>query len=248
MSEGIEGSVGTADASSSQPAVNQTETSSPASERTFKQSEVDSIVKRVKNEAVDTYRRMQDTQPQYVEQKYGSASLSEPYQPQNRTSLDEGSYRKIAAEEAQRLRDQWVNEAQTKSQEEMAQRTVSNFWQKVNVGKEKYQDWDSVTGDIQYARFPNVVQLMADYVDNAQDVMYELGKDRFKMEILESLAQRSPQDAIKQAKSLSQSIKDNESVSKIRTPNEPLSQLKPSNAGMDNGVMTVTDFRKKYKV
>lgn len=243
MPEGMESSTGSADStSSSQPVVNQTETSSQTGERTFKQSEVDNIVKRVKNEAVDTYRRLQNEQPQYVEQKYSSTPQ------ENRMTFDDTRYRKIAAEEAQRLRDEWVNEAQTKSQEEMAQRTVSNFWQKVNVGKEKYQDWDNVTGDIQYARFPNVVQLMAEYVDNAQDVMYELGKDRLKMETLESLALRSPQDAIIHAKRLSQSIKDNESASKTRMPNEPLSQLKPSNAGMDDGVMTVSDYRKKYKV
>lgn len=242
--------------SSSQPASQGTTTApqvqsapSQPEERTFRQSEVNDIVKRAKQDAVETHRRLQQEQPGYLQQKYGDTGLGQS-QPatQQQGSPSEDNYRRIAAEEAQRLRDQWVKEAQVKSQEEMAQRTVQNFWQKVNAGKEKYQDFDKVTGDVQYARFPNVVQLLADYVDNAHDVMYELGKDRIKMANLEALALMSPQDAIVHAQRLSQSIKDNEAAGKMRVPNEPLSQLRPSNTGTDNGVLSVKDFRKKYRV
>lgn len=256
MTEMVTGMSQSSDTSSSQPV------SSPApaqstqgqSERTFRQDEVSDIVKRAKQDAVDSYRRLQSEQPQYWQQKYGDSGQPQGQQtqpanvPGQQNTFGEENYRKIAAEEAQRLRDEWVKEAQTKSQEEMAQRTVQNFWNKVAAGKEKYQDFDQVTGDIQYARFPNVVQLLADYVDNSHDVLYELGKDRIKMANLESLALMSPQDAVIQAKRLSQSIKDNESAGKQRIPNEPLSQLRPSNAGTDNGVMSVRDYRNKYKV
>lgn len=248
MSQGQDGS--SSSAGGSQP-VSQQSASAPASqhsERTFRQDEVTDIVKRAKADAVDTYRRMEREQPQYLQQKYGDAGQHQPQPGQSAQTPSDDHYRKIAAEEAQRLRDQWVKEAQTKSQEEMAQRTVQNFWNKVTPGREKYQDFDQVTGDIQYARFPNVVQLLADYVDNSHDVLYELGKDRIKMANLESLALMSPQDAVIQAKRLSQSIKDNEAAGKQRVPNEPLSQMRPSNAGTDNGVMSVKDFRKKYKV
>lgn len=243
-------------APSSQPAVNapaseSVQVSQPA-ERTFKQADVNDIVKRAKQDAIDTYRRMEKERPDYVQQKYGDSGFSmnqtQPVNQPQQSMPNESDYRKIAAEEAQRLRDQWVKDAQAKSQEEMAQRTVQNFWQKVNAGKEKYQDFEKVTGDVQYARFPNVVQLLADYVDNAHDVMYELGKDRIKMANLEALALMSPQDAIVHAQRLSESIKDNESAGKARIPNEPLSQMRPSNTGTDTGVMSVKDFRKKHKV
>lgn len=218
-------------------------------ERTFRQSEVNDIVKRAKLGAVDDYKRLQSDQPAYFQQKYGNGNDERAPSPQQSTvNASESDIRRMAAEEAQRLRDNWVQEAQTKSQSEAAQRTVQNFWNKVNPGREKYQDFEKVTSDIELSRFPNVVQLLGDYIDNSDDMLYELGKDRSKLATLEQLAQMSPRDAIVQAQRLSQSLKDNASASKVRVPNEPLSQMRPSNAGTDNGAMSVKDYRAKYRV
>lgn len=226
-------------------------TSAPESreERTFRQSEVTDIVKRERSEAIDRYQRLQREQPEYAAQKYGYAASQPSTQLPNSASgqFDEGQYRKIAAEEAQRLRDQWISDANTKHQEEAAQKTVQNFYAKVQQGREKYQDFDKVTGQIEFAAFPNVVQLLADHLDNSADVMYELGKDLTKMEVLESMAMRSPKAAIMQAQRLAESLKANEQAANIKMPREPLGQLRPSNTGMDHGVMSVGDFRKKYK-
>ena len=216
-------------------------------ERVFKQSEVNDIVKRAKHGAVEDYRRLQSEQPQYAQQKYGEAA---PHQPQNTppaVNTHESEIRRLAAEEAQRLRDQWVQDAQTRSQTENAQKIVQDFWNKISPGKEKYQDFDKVTGDIEYAKFPSVVQLLAQYVDNSHDVLYELGKNRINLSQLELLAERSPKDAIVHAQRLSQSLKDNEAAGKMRLPNEPLSQMRPSSSGTDNGVLGFKDLKKKYK-
>ena len=230
----------------SQPVTsNESQDSSTPSERVFKQSDVDNIVKRVKHDAVESYKRMQQTQPEYAQQKFGEA-LGPQHQTQH--GLTQDDVRRMAAEESQRLRDQWISEANQKSQEENAQRTVQEFFNKINTGREKYSDFDNVTGDIKLARFPNVVQLLAQYVDNSDSVLYELGKDRIKLANLEWLAERSPEDAIVQAQRLANSIKENEQATKTRLPNEPLNQLRPSNTGTDNGVMSVADYRRKYKV
>lgn len=233
---------------SSAPTQAQTVPVSAPEERSFRQSEVNDIVKRAKHGAVEDYRRLQSEQPNYAQQKYGETSA--PSQPNaNPTHVSsESDVKRIAAEEVQRLRDQWTQEARTKAETDYAKKTVDNFWNKISPGKEKYQDFDQVTGDIEFARFPNVVQLLADHVDNAHDMLYELGKDRIKMANLEQLAHMSPRDAIKQAQRLSQSLKDNDSAGKVRTPNEPLNQLRPSNTGTDNGVMSVKDYRARYKV
>lgn len=250
MTEAAQGLSQSQDTSSS---VNPVSTSAPSAqhaqhaenERTFRQSEVTDIVKRERNEAVERYQRLQREQPDYAAQKYG-----QPVQaPAQNGQFDEGNYRRIAAEEAQRLRDQWVQDAQQKYEQDAAQNTVKTFWNKVNTGKEKYQDFDKVTGDIEFQAFPNVVQLLANYVDNSGDVLYALGQDLSKLELLESMAYRSPQSAIKQVQRLAKSLVDNEAAAKIRTPNEPLSQLRPSNTGMgDSGALSVSDYRKKYKV
>lgn len=211
-------------------------------ERVFKQSEVNDIVKKAKYGAVEDYKRISSEQPQYIEQKYG--------QPQQPTSqyMPENDIRRMAAEEAKKHFEAVKQEAYQKSQDENAQRTVNNFYSKIAPGREKYQDFDAVTGDIEFGRFPNVVQLLAEHLDNSGDVLYELGKDRIKMANLESLAERSPRDAIVQAHRLAKSITDNAEAQNVRIPNKPLSQMRPSNIGTDTGAMSVSDYRKKYRV
>lgn len=219
--------------------------SSPAQpeERTFKQSEVNDIVKRAKYGAVEDFKRLQSEQPQYAREKYLEDRPSQ-VQPQ----VSEENIRKMASEEAERLRDQWVQDARSKAEQESAQRIVQDFVKKISPGKEKYQDFEKVTGDIEYGRFGMVVQLLAQYVDNSHDVLYELGKDRFKLVQLEQLAHMSPKDAIVQVQRLAKSIKDNEGTSNIKMPNEPLDQMQPSTHGTDNKVLSVTDYKKKYRM
>ena len=145
------------------------------------------------------------------------------------------------------MRDEWVSEAKNKSEAEYAKKTVDTFWNKVQPGKEKYTDFDEVTSGIEYARFPNVVQLLAEYVDNADDVLYDLGKNRIKMANLESLSYMSPKDAIVEAQRLSKSLKENAEATRTKLPNDPLSKMRPANTGTDTGAMSVKDFRSKYK-
>jgi hypothetical protein len=217
---------------------------STPTERTFRQSEVNDLIKRVKHEESQKHQRLQSEQPQYAEQKYGR----EPSYDSQQRSMPESDIRRMAAEEAQRLRDQWVNDAQSKSEQDNANRIVKNFWDKISAGKDKYDDFEKVTGDIEYSRFPNVVQLLADHLDNSADVLYELGKDRLKMAQLEQLSYMSPKDAIVQAKRLADSIKDNEAASRIKTPNSPLSQQRPSNVGTESGgVLSMRELKAKYK-
>ena len=241
----------------SSPGVTSSATSTPApastpapvqtsDERNFKQSEVNEIVKKAKYGAVEDFKRLHAEQPNYAQQKYGQPT--DYQQPTNTNAgFSEDNLRRIASDEIQRSRNQWMQESQAKSEADAAQRIVQNFWNKISPGKEKYQDFEKVTGDIEYARFPNVVQLLADHVDNSHDILYELGKDRIKMSQLEQLAVMSPRDAISHAQKLSQSLKDNEAARNLRTPNEPLSQMRPSNTGTDTGVLGVKDLRRKYK-
>lgn len=246
MSQGQDTTSLTGNVTSSAPTVSQ-DTAAPKEERSFKQSEVNALVGREKARAIEEYRRQANTQPEYIREKYGEPPLQTAQHTQS-PNISTDEVRRLASEEAQRLRDEWVQEAKTRSETEYAKRIVQNFWDKTTPGKEKYQDFDSVTGDIEFAKFPNVVQILGEHLDNADDVLYEMGKDRGKLALLESLAERSPKDAIKQAQRLAQSIKDNNEASKSREAREPLSQMRPSNTGTDNSVMGVSDYRRKWKV
>ena len=238
------GLASTADTSVSTPSTHE----SAANERSFRQSEVNDIVKRAKNDAIETYRRQMATQPEYVQSKYGDLPNNQQNQqsyPQSTSGEDH--IRKIVAEETQRQREAWEQQTRQKTEAEQAQNIVNKFWNKISPGKEKYQDFEKVTGDIEYGRFPNTVQILAEHVENSADVLYELGKDRFKMAQLESLSYMSPRDAILQAQRLAQSIKDNETAAKVRLPNEPLSQMRPSINGTDSGQLSIKDLRMKYR-
>lgn len=220
----------------------------PAEERVFTQSDVNRIVGKVKREADE--RRVQPEQHQ-AQQQHGDVAQRQQTPAHAASAVpDENVYRKIAAEEAQRLRNEWVQDARTKSEAEYAQRIVQNFTSKLTAGKEKYEDFDRVTAGIQFDRYPNVVHILSAEIDNAADVLYHLSKDEGKMAQLERDAEdpRFQHIALTNARKLSQSLKDNEGAAKVRVPNEPLSQMRPSNTGTDNGVMSVKDYRQKYRV
>jgi hypothetical protein len=211
------------------------------SERTFRQSEVNDLVKRVKHDAVEDYRRLQSKQPEYAEQKYGQ-------QQQSQQHLSESEIKRLASEEIQKQRDAWQAETQSKYEQDNAARIVKNFWDKVASGKDKYDDYEQVTGSIKLARFPNVVQLLSEHIDNADEVLYELGRNRGKLAQLEQLSLMSPEDAIEDAKRLAGSIKANESSRNIRKPNAPLSQQRPSTVGTDAGnTLSIRDLKAKYR-
>jgi hypothetical protein len=235
--------------SESAPVQSEAQESAPQSatqERQFKQNEVNEIVKRAKNEAVETYKRVSTQQPAYAEQKYGSPYIQAGQTPTPGT-INENEVRRLASEEFSSMRDKYLAEAKSQAETQSAQRIVQTFHDKIAAGKDKYADFDQVTGSIALDKFPNVVQLLAEHVDNSGDMLYEFGKNRLKLAQLEQLSYMSPQDAIAEAKRLSQSIRDNESASKTRNPNQPLSQLRPSNTGTDVGELSVSAYRKKYK-
>lgn len=219
-------------------------------ERTFKQSEVNDLVGRVKHEAVERYKRSQEVdrnryeEPGYREQQ--ESARTAPTQPQRPMDTDE--IRRMAAEEFQRFMEKNQQEAFRRTQEQEAERIAAEFFTKFDAGKKKYDDFDKVTSDLDLQAIPNVVRL-ANMVDNTADVMYELAKNPAKIANLQQLISISPKMAFSEMKRLAESIKTNEEAAEYRAPNAPLSQMRPSNTGTDNrGALTVSDYRKKYKV
>lgn len=216
------------------------ETAQQAQERLFKQSELNEIVGRAKHDAVESFKRQQQTQ--YAQQ------APQSNQAQSSKSLSEDDVKRLTSEELSRQRDQWTREAQEKADADIAQRIVNSYKEKIAPGKEKYEDFEAVTNNVDMRYYPNVVQLLAEYVDNSHDVIYELAKNRTKLYQLESTCAHNPQDAIYEIKRLSDSIKANESSSQMKHANSPLSQQRPSNTGTDSGgTLSMKDLKRKYK-
>lgn len=215
------------------------DTASTPPERMFTQSEVNELAGKIRSEA-KKQQPLNQGQAYNQQAQYSSQNTGSP--------LNESEFRRIAAEEFARHREEAMADMRSKQETEYAQRIVDSFWNKVSTGKEKYDDFDKVTGAIDLQSFPNSVQILAEHLDNSDEVLYELGKNAFKLEQLESLAARSPKMAIAEAKRLAESIKANQSAGTYRQPNTPLSQQRPSNVGTDSGeALSMAELKRKYR-
>ncbi len=209
-------------------------------ERNLTQSEVNEIVQKVKRDE----RRKSEQEIANLKAQQAQAPVQTQV-PLENLSPDE-RVRQIVAEETKQQRETWEAQKAQDMQNEQAQGIVDKFYSKISAGKGKYQDFDTVTGDIELNQFTNTVQLLAEHVENAADVLYEFGKDRLKMSQLEVLAMQSPSSAIVQIQRLAKSIKDNEAAAGVKVPGEPISQLKHSGATASSGVLTMRELRAKY--
>ena len=234
-------------------------------ERTFRQSEVNELVGRAKSEAVERYKRetsvqSHQSQPQYQmnannNQQYANYNNQQPayngYNPQNigymqnmqnhaPQGFGENDFRKLAAEEAQRLMNENVQQQQRMMHEAEAQRIASEFYSKVNAGKTKYQDYDQKMSAINLGAIANHVEL-ANRFDNTADIMYELASNPTEIALLKQLIDIDMQSgnstnlAQVQMKKISDALKNNESAASYKAPQQPLSQLKPSDSGTGAG-------------
>jgi hypothetical protein len=234
-------------------------------ERTFTQSEVNDLVGRAKNEAVERHRRetamsshqtYQQPQSHQPNPQGGyQAPQQQPQQPQYQ-GMSEQEFRRIAAEEANRSRSEQNEEARRQSEEHHAQRIANEFFTKVSAGDGGVQAFDTLVADagVDLRTIPYHVQL-ANMCENTREVMVELLKSPSKIGQLQGLididlrAGRQPRLALAEMKKLSESIKTNGEATNFKAPNEPLSQMRPSNAGTGKqGALSVSDYRKKYIV
>lgn len=216
-------------------------------EKLLPQSQVSELIKNAKHQAVEQYKKLYSEQPEYAQQKYGDPV---PAFAQKQPTIDETHYRKIAAEEAQRMRDAIFNEAQQRQQQEYAQNLVQKFVQKIEPAKSLYEDFDKVTGDLNLQPFPHVVQILAENIDNAGDLLYELSKDRLKLQQLEGLAERSRNDAIVQAQRLAHAMKERREAtqSASKSPKEPLSKMLPQVNGSVSNTMDWKELSRQWRV
>lgn len=150
--------------------------------------------------------------------------------------------RRMIAEQAPQLLQDHVQQLQTKQ-------TVDSFVSKMQAAEARHPGLEAKLNDLDYSTLAPIVQ-MANDMENTADIMKELLDNPMKMGNLVSLMYTQPKLAAKAMHDLSNSIKQNEAAiaENQTTAKEPLSQIKTSNnAGMDNGSMSVTDFRKLFR-
>lgn len=213
-------------------------------EKLLPQSQVNDIVGNAKREAAQ--RAVENYKAQLARESEDSYSQNQ--HPSNDYRLNPEEVRKYAEEEVKKHFSQIQEDMHRRSNEELAQRIVKDFSEKIASGPEKYQDFSQVTSDVNMGDYTGVVQLLATHVDNADDVLYHLAQNRLKLGNLEDSFNRRPNEAIFEIKRLSKSLKENQQASQMRTANSPLSQQRPSQFGTDSGrVLSMRDLKAKYK-
>ncbi|WP_339050784.1 hypothetical protein [Rickettsiella endosymbiont of Xylota segnis] len=135
-----------------------------------------------------------------------------------------------------------ANHTVQQANEWQAQQIAQQFLGKLTAAKDKYPDFEETIANLEVHKFPEVVQLANNY-DNTADIMYELGKNPSKAVILKQLAQLNPKMGALEIQRLSDSIKQNQAAKQGPIAHPPLSQLSPSLTKIDNGPVTVSDYR-----
>lgn len=223
--------------------MNQTQVEAPQvqiAEKMLPQSQVNEIVGNARREAAE--RAVEAYKRQNVQ------AVQQTQEQPNYRNVSEEDIKRLTGDEIKRHFTQIEQDAQERANTEAANRIVGMFRDKIVAGKDKFQDFESVTGNVAMQYYPNVVQLLAEHVDNTADVLYHLAKNRDKLYRLESLSGHNSTDAVYEIKRLSESIKANDEDAQSKYPNAPLSQQRPSNSGTDSGgTLSMVDLKRKYR-
>lgn len=126
--------------------------------------------------------------------------------------------------------------------------TINSFVSKMQAAEQKYPGLEAKLNELDYSSMAPLVH-MANDMENTGEIMKELVDNPMKLANMMALSQMQPGMAKRQMAELSNSIKTNqEALAQEKSAQDPMAQLKPSSsAGMDNGAMSVTDFRKMFR-
>lgn len=201
-------------------------------EKMLPQSEVNDLAGKIRAEAYEKGRQ------QAMQAQMQAAPAQENFAAQQvaQGSMSEDQVKAM-------IQEQTLEFQQKQAQRMMAEKIVGEFSTKMQGGAEKYEDFEATVKELDLRTIPEIVQL-ANSVSNTDDVMYDLGKNPYKIANLKVLAQTSPHLARAEMNRLSQSIVSNgKAKDQVAGVKEPLSQMKPSTGTVDTGEMSVSDFR-----
>ena len=213
------------------PEVNN-QSSAPASEKTFTQTETQAIVAKEARKAAEKARAE-------AKAHYESQTPKHSSTPQNIGGIPQMTQ--------EQFQEQVLVAAHNIARITEAKRIETDWLSTMNSAKQADPEFAQVYDELNIERHPDFIIALSG-MDNKVAVVKELGENPSKFANILMLAQGgSLQLARKELERVSASIKANESAQKQPRVPAPLSELKPSNIGSDNGDMTVNDFRQIFR-
>lgn len=223
------------EANNSSPPVVSDSTPVEKPQRTFTQEQLNEIVGREKAALKERMLRNMSTSNDASE--FSSSQSSAP-----------PDMKRMMRETIQEEQQNWANQIQQQQQEEQAKKIAYEFYNKINVAKQDHPELPTQLEEVGIQYFPNLVGTI-NGLDNTVDVLSNLIQDPAKMYQLEKMISENSNLGLRAIKQYADAIKQNKTASTAPRANEPLSQLQPSTQGMNSkGALTVSDYRRKYKV
>jgi len=213
---------------------------------------VSKIVERERLKAYEKGKReaLMELQQQQapMQQEQASVPQSAPM-PQGGQSL--GGMQQLSPADIERMISEQAPQAlQAHVQRLQQDKMVNDFVTKMQEAEQRYPGLEAELNNLNYEdpRMHKFIAL-ANQSENTGDIMKEVLDNPTKLESLLNMAHNQPHLAMKALSSLSDSIKTNQqALAEEAQARNPLSQLKPSqNVSMDNGAMSVNDFRKMFR-
>jgi len=210
----------------------------PVSEETYSKSHVTDLVKREKDAA---YRKAErEFQAQLEQMKTG--------QTQTMGGMQQANPEEISQQVMQML-EQKFNQSQEESRKAEYTDFVNNqartYLEKMDKGSGLADDFKEMTAKFKPDKFKEVF-FMANSYENTPHIIYELGKNPYKLAQIQTMMERDPDLAKEMMDSLSKSIVSNEQAKENNKSAEaPLSRPKPSlGTGVSSGEMNLADLKK----
>jgi hypothetical protein len=217
-------------------------------EETLTKDIVSKIVTRERRKAFEKGKREALMELQAQQQQQSEAQQPEQMQaPQQAQSL--GGIQQMSPADIERMiAEQLPRHLQEQATNMQHRQIVDSFVSKMEAAEQKYPGIQERLNDLDFASMAPLIQ-MANNMENTGDIMHELMENPMKMGNLLTLMYTQPKLAEREMHSLSGSIKQNESAkAQEAQAQDPMSQLRPSpNAGLDNGNLSVSDFRKMFR-
>lgn len=205
-------------------------------EKTFTQEDVNRLIGREKEQAALRARR--EMEEAYAKQLEATSVAQK--------QRNEEVPRQVDADAIyQQVQERFNQEMERKQLEAEMSNVAQSYLSKMAQGRERYEDFESITQNFDPQSFPQLVYLVAG-LDNAADVVYELAKNPSKLVTVNSLAKEAPKLAHSELVKLSTSIKTNQQAqaeANSQQANAPLDRLQPSRVSGSNGKMTISDLR-----
>ena len=202
-------------------------------QKMLSQDEVNRIVVREKSRAAESARRE-------LEEKHQKELA------QRSSERNAETTREVDADEIyQQVQDRFNKEMQEQQLKQQMTQVANSYLQKIEKGRNAYQDFDEITKEFDPSSFPQLTFLLSE-VDNAGDVLYDLSKNPTKLAGIDRIAEKNVNHARSIISKLSKSISDNKQAqedSQSQNVSEPLDRLQSSRVSSSNGKMGVRDYR-----